>query len=256
MVRKSGVGFLLGLVFVLSTCTSAFSQTLFKQDNAYASLNVGLTFLNDIDFGAEASQGNRTVTAGGKLTYDTGASVSATYGYILSSLVRTELELGYMEMDHDAVKGEVTLTSGGNTLATVGGEAALSGEVETLTGLASVIFTPSASGIRDTLSKVPFLDLLNDLPLGNFTPLVGGGIGFADWEDNIKSASTSAGTLTINGEESDTDFLAAVLAGLEYNVGQNLTAQVTYRHLWIDSGADGVDDAEADNVSASLAWLF
>ena len=92
MVRKNGVGFLLGLVFVLSTCTSAFSQTLFKQDNAYASLNVGLTFLNDIDFGAEASQGNRTVTAGGKLTYDTGASVSATYGYILSSLVRTELE--------------------------------------------------------------------------------------------------------------------------------------------------------------------
>ena len=256
MVRKNGVGFLLGLVFVLSTCTSAFSQTLFKQDNAYASLNVGLTFLNDIDFGAEASQGNRTVTAGGKLTYDTGASVSATYGYILSSLVRTELELGYMEMDHDAIKFDGTLTSGGNTLATVGGEAALSGEVETLTGLASVIFTPSASGIRDTLSKVPFLDLLNDLPLGNFTPLVGGGIGFADWEDNIKSASTSAGTLTINGEESDTDFLAAVLAGLEYNVGQNLTAKVTYRHIWVDSGKGGVDDAEADNVSASLAWLF
>ncbi|MDP7611321.1 MAG: outer membrane beta-barrel protein, partial [Nitrospinaceae bacterium] len=112
------------------------------------------------------------------------------------------------------------------------------------------------SGIRDTLSKVPFLDLLNDLPLGNFTPLVGGGIGFADWEDKVKSATTSAGTLPINGEASDTDFLAAVLAGLEYNVGQNLTAKVTYRHLWIDSGADGVDDAEADNVSASLAWLF
>jgi opacity protein-like surface antigen len=251
MVRKSGVGFLLGLVFVLSTCTSAFSQTLFKQDNAYASLNVGLTFLNDIDFGAEASQGNRTVTAGGKLTYDTGASVSATYGYILSSLVRTELELGYMEMDHDAIKFDGTLTSGGNTLATVGGEAALSGEVETLTGLASVIFTPSASG----LEGIPFLGLLNGL-LGNFTPLVGGGIGFADWEDKVKSATTSAGTLPINGEESDTDFLAAVLAGLEYNVGQNLTAKVTYRHIWVDSGKNGFDDAEADNVSASLAWLF
>ena len=256
MVRKSGVGFLLGLVFVLSTCSSAFSQTLFKQGNSYASLNVGLTFLNDIDFGADASAGNHTVSAAGELTFDTGASAGATVGYIVSNLVRTELELVYTEMDHDAVKGEVTLTSGGNTLATVGGEAALNGEVETLYGLASVIFTPSASGIRDTLSKVPFLDLLNDLPLGNFTPLVGGGIGFADWEDNIKSASTSAGTLTINGEASDTDFLAAVLAGLEYNVGQNLTAKVTYRHIWVDSGKGGVDDAEADNVSASLAYLF
>ena len=248
MVRKNGVGFLLGLVFVLSTCTSAFSQTLFKQGNSYASLNVGLTFLNDIDFGAEASQGNRTVTAGGKLTYDTGASVSATYGYILSSLVRTELELGYTEMDHDKATGSATLTAGGNTLAC---ECSVDGEVESIYGLASVIFTPSASG----LEGIPFLGLLNGL-LGNFTPLVGGGIGFADWEDNIKSASTSAGTLTINGEASDTDFLAAVLAGLEYNVGQNLTAKVTYRHIWVDSGKNGFDDAEADNVSASLAWLF
>ena len=251
MARKTRVGFLLSLVFVLSTCSSAFSQTLFKQGNSYASLNVGLTFLNDIDFGAEASQGNRTVTAAGKLTFDTGASVGATYGYILSSLVRTELELVYMEMDHDAIKVEGTLTSGGNTLQTVSGEASLNGEIETLNGLASVIFTPSASG----LEGIPFLGLLSGL-LGNFTPLVGGGIGFADWEDKVKSATTSAGTLTINGEASETDFLAAVLAGLEYNVGQNLTAQVTYRHLWIDSGKDGIDDAEADNVSASLAYLF
>ena len=256
MVRKNGVGFLLGLVFVLSTCTSAFSQTLFKQDNAYASLNVGLTFLNDIDAGADLNYAGVTANAAGEHQFDTGASVSATYGYILSSLVRTELELGYTEMDHDKAVGTLTLTSGGNTLASVGGELNVDGEIETLYGLASVIFTPSASGIRDTLSKVPFLDLLNDLPLGNFTPLVGGGIGFADWEDKVKSATTSAGTLTINGEESDTDFLAAVLAGLEYNVGQNLTAKVTYRHIWVDSGKNGFDDAEADNVSASLAWLF
>jgi len=251
MVRKSGVGFLLSLVFVLSTCSSAFSQTLFKQDNAYASLNVGLTFLNDIDAGADLNYAGVTANAAGEYQFETGTSVSATYGYILSSLVRTELELGYTEMDHDKAVGTLTLTSGGNTLASVGGEVNVDGEVETLYGLASVIFTPSTSG----LEGIPFLGLLNDL-LGNFTPLVGGGIGFADWEDKIKSASTSAGTLIINGEESDTDFLAAVLAGLEYNVGQDLTAKVTYRHIWVDSGKGGVDDAEADNVSASLAYLF
>jgi opacity protein-like surface antigen len=251
MVRKSGVGFLLSLVFVLSTCSSAFSQTLFKQDNAYASLNVGLTFLNDIDAGADLNYAGVTANAAGEYQFETGTSVSATYGYILSSLVRTELELGYTEMDHDKAVGTLTLTSGGNTLASVGGEVNVDGEVETLYGLASVIFTPSTSG----LEGIPFLGLLNDL-LGNFTPLVGSGIGFADWEDKIKSASTSAGTLIINGEESDTDFLAAVLAGLEYNVGQDLTAKVTYRHIWVDSGKGGVDDAEADNVSASLAYLF
>jgi opacity protein-like surface antigen len=251
MVRKSGVGFLLSLVFVLSTCSSAFSQTLFKQDNAYASLNVGLTFLNDIDAGADLNYAGVTANAAGEYQFETGTSVSATYGYILSSLVRTELELGYTEMDHDKAVGTLTLTSGGNTLASVGGEVNVDGEVETLYGLASVIFTPSTSG----LEGIPFLGLLNDL-LGNFTPLVGGGIGFADWEDKVKSATTSAGTLIINGEESDTDFLAAVLAGLEYNVGQDLTAKVTYRHIWVDSGKGGVDDAEADNVSASLAYLF
>ena len=251
MTKKTGVGFLLSLVFVVSTCSSAFSQTLFKQGNSYASLSLGLTFLNDIDFSADASAGNHTVNAAGELTFDTGASAGVTIGYILSNLVRTELELGYTEMDYDEVKGELTLTSGGATLATVGGAAALSGEIETLNGLASVIFTPSASG----LEGIPFLGLLSGL-LGNFTPLVGGGIGFADWEDKIKSATDGTTTLTINGEESDTDFLAAVLAGLEYDVGQNLTAKVTYRHIWVDSGKNGFDDAEADNVSASLAYLF
>ena len=248
MARKTGVGFLLSLVFVVSTCSSAFSQTLFKQGNSYASLNVGLTFLNDIEFGTGLNYAGVTVDVAGEAQFKTGASVSATYGYILSSLVRTELELGYTEMDHDKATGPATLTAGGATLAC---ECSVDGEVESIYGLASVIFTPSASG----LEGIPFLGLLSGL-LGNFTPLVGGGIGFADWEDKIKSATDGTTTLTINGEESDTDFLAAVLAGLEYDVGQNLTAKVTYRHIWVDSGKNGFDDAEADNVSASLAYLF
>ena len=256
MARKTGVGFLLSLVFVVSTCSSAFSQTLFKQDNAYASLNVGLTFLNDIEFGTGLNYAGVTVDVAGEAQFKTGASVSATYGYILSSLVRTELELGHTKMDADKAVGTLTFTSGGTTLSSVGGELALDGEVRSTYGLASVIFTPSASGIRDAISEVPFLNLLNNLPLGNFTPLVGGGIGFADWEAKLNSATDGTTTLTINGEEDDTDFLAAALVGLEYNVGQNLTAKVTYRHLWVDSGKNGYDDAEADNVIGSLAYRF
>ena len=257
MVRKSGVGFLLGLVFVLSTYSSAFSQTLFKQGNSYASLNVGLMLLNDIAHTSDANFGGvLTVDAAGEAQFDAGTSISGTVGYILNSLVRTELELGHTKMDADKAVGTLTFTSGGTTLSSVGGELALDGEVRSTYGLASVIFTPSASGIRDAISEVPFLNLLNNLPLGNFTPLVGGGIGFADWEAKLNSATDGTTTLTINGEEDDTDFLAAALVGLEYNVGQNLTAKVTYRHLWVDSGKNGYDDAEADNVIGSLAYRF
>ena len=52
MVKKTGVGVLLSLVFVLFTYSSAVADTpVFnsKDGKLYASINVGLTILNDLD---------------------------------------------------------------------------------------------------------------------------------------------------------------------------------------------------------------
>jgi opacity protein-like surface antigen len=248
MVRKSGVGFLLGLVFVLSTCSVAFSNPLnlnFKKENVYLSLNAGAVFLNDISFSDSASGWGVTVNAAGEQTYDTGASISGTVGYILNNFVRTEFEFGHTQMDHDKAKGSITYTVGGAGTAYTG-EVNVVGEIDAYYGLASVLVTPF--GPR-TISDLPFLDLL---PFDKFTPFIGGGIGFVDWEDKV----TSIGTQEVNGKESDTDFQAAMSAGLDFDLNQNYIARIKYSHAWVDSGKKGADDAEADSIQGSLSYSF
>ena len=66
------------------------------------------------------------------------------------------------------------------------------GEVEALYGLANVILTPLGSQFFEGTK---------------LTPLVGGGIGFVDWDEEIKSISSAGTTLTVNAKESDTDLL-------------------------------------------------
>ena len=77
MIRKTGVGFLLSLVFVLFAYSSAVADTpVFnsKDGNWYGSINAGVTFLNDIGVSASASGSGYTVSAAFDLTYDEGAS--------------------------------------------------------------------------------------------------------------------------------------------------------------------------------------
>ena len=250
MTKKTGVGFLLGLVFVLSTCSSAFSQTLFKQGNSYASLNVGLTFLNDLDFDlAGQTQHGFTGTGTGTGSFDTAVSYGGAIGYVISDFVRTELELGYQEIEYDRVEvsGGTITNSVGTAVTYAAGGYNVDGEIDALTVSANVILTPFGPGTLN--NDLPFLELL---PLDQVTPLIGGGIGFVDWEDEIKTV----GAHTVNSKEDDTDLLVSIMAGLEYTSSQQVTWAIKYRHSWTDTGKNGVEDAEADNVSASLAWLF
>ena len=247
MLRKTGVGFLLSLVFVLFTYSSAFADTPqfnFKKDNVYGAINAGATILNDLDFGADLNYAGVTTTVAGTATFDTGASISGTIGYILNELFRVEFELGYTEMDHDKaeVGATITFTSGGSTLTKTGsGTIDVSGQVEALYGLTNVILTPLGS---------------KSFGNGKLTPLIGGGIGFVDWEDTINSLSSGGTTLTVNGEESATDFASNITAGLEYSQSENLSIGFRYRHVWINSGKNGVEDSEADNIAGTLTYRF
>ena len=241
MIRKTGFRVLLSLVFVLFTYSFAFAQTPefnFKKDNVYLSLKAGVAILNDIDFSQSLSYAGVTANASGTSEYDQGYSISGTIGYILNKLTRIEFELGFAEMDHDKATGAITFTSGGTTLATVGGSVNVIGEVKALTGTTNLLFTPFGS------------------KFGGVTPFIGGGIGFVDWEVNIDSISAGGTTLVINGQETDTDFLSAIIAGLEYDHSDNIVLAIEYRHAWADTGKGGVDDAEADNMVGSFRYRF
>jgi len=243
MLRKTGVGFLLSLVFVLFAYSSAVADTpVFnsKDGKVYASVNVGLTILNDLDFdlAGQTSHG-ATGTGTGTASFDTAVSFGGAIGYVISDFVRTELELGYQKIDYDKVdlSGGTYTPSGAATVTYAAGAYNVNGEIDALTVSTNVILTP----------------LGNKTLLGvSVTPLVGVGIGFVDWEDELKSVDTQ----TVNGTEEDTDLLVSIMAGLEYTSSQQVTWAIKYRHSWADTGKDGVDDAEMDNIVANLKIAF
>jgi len=244
MVRKSGVGFLLGLVFVLSTYSVAFSNPLnlnFKKDKVYGSINVGLTFLNDLDYDlAGQTQHGFTGTGTGTGSFDTAVSYGGAIGYVISDFIRAELELGYQKIDYDKVEvttGGTITNSAGAAVTYTTGNYSVSGEIDALTVSTNVILTPLGN---------------KNLFGVSITPLVGAGIGIVDWEDDIKTV----GTHTVNSKEDDTDLLVSIMAGLEYTSSQWVTWAIHYRHAWVDSGKNGVDDAEADNVMANIKIAF
>ena len=243
MVKKTAVGFLLSLVFVLFSYTSAVADTpVFnsKDGKWYASINAGITILNDIGVSASASGGGYTLTAKADLTFDEGASFGGALGYVISDFVRAELELGFESLEHDKVKGTLDITSSGTTTS-IAGEAGLTGEIDAFTALANVILTP----------------LGNKTLFGaSVTPLVGAGIGFVDWEDEITGIIVNGVTTAASGKSDGTDLLVSIMAGLEYASSQQVTWAIKYRHGWADTGKNGVEDVEFDNISANLKIAF
>ncbi len=244
MVKKGGVGFLLSLIFVLFAYSSAVADTpVFKSNDGkwYGSINAGVTILNDLDFdlAGQTSHGS-TGTGTGTASFDTAVSFGGAVGYVVSDFVRTELELGFEHIEHDKIKGTVDFTSASSTTS-VTGEAGLTGEIDAFTALANVVLTP----------------LGNKTLLGvSVTPLVGAGIGIVDWEDEITSIEINGVSTAVTSKVDDTDLLVSIMAGLEYTSSQQVTWAIEYRHAWADTGKNGVEDAEADNIMANLKIAF
>jgi opacity protein-like surface antigen len=239
MLRKIGVGFLLSLVFVLFTYSSAVADTpVFKSNDGkwYGSINAGVAILNDVDFSVDGSLWGATWTAAGSYSFDPGASFGGALGYVISDLVRAEIELGYQSVEYDKVEISGNVTYGGSTQA-YGGEADLKGDIDALHFLTNVILTP----------------LGNKTLFGaSVTPLLGAGIGFFDYESKI----TAIGTQTATSEVSNTDLLVSIMAGLEYASSQQVTWAIKYRHGWIDSGRNGAEDSAIDNIGANVNIAF
>jgi opacity protein-like surface antigen len=234
--------FLIGLICAFLAPTNVFAgNAQFEKGDFYASVNAGVAILNDVDYSASLSSQGLTASLAGTLTFDNAASISGTAGYIINKWVRAEFELGYASFDHDKAKGTGSLTVSGTTLASVSGEIDVKGDVDTLTGQGSVLFTPFQS-----------------IAVGNgsLTPLFGGGIGFVDWEDTVDSISAGGTTVTVNGTAEHTDAIYNITAGLEYSHSQNLFVGIRYRHVWADSGRNGFEDSEVDNITGNLTYRF
>ena len=237
--------FLIVLICVFIAPANVFAGSFhFEKGDFYASVNAGYTILNDIDFGSNLNTQGITVNAAGTSTYDGGFSISGTAGYTINKWARAEFELGYAEFDHDKVNLSVSgsITSGGTTTAVNGSaDIDIKGEVETLSGQGSVLFTPFGTIAAGD---------------GLITPLFGGGIGFVNWKDTVDSYSVGGVTTTLNSSVSHTDAIYNMTAGLEFSNIKNWFIGVRYRHMWVDTGKNGYEDATVDNFMGTYTYRF
>ena len=85
-----------------------------------------------------------------------------------------------------------------------------------------------------------------------FTPYLGGGIGLVRIVDSVDKI----GTLTVNGEETNTDIAANLIAGFDMPLSDSAKAGLRYRYFWADNGNKGIDDATAHALMATAVINF
>ena len=228
MNKTISVVFAVGVVVFSGVMFSSAKAA--EKGSTYIRLQPTHVIFDDIGFSQSLSGYGVTVTANGDFSFDAGYGISGAYGHKLSKNFSMETEIGYSSVDYDAVNINATFTSGGSTF-TSSGKADVKGQVDMLTTLVNFIFSA---------------------PGRNFSPYVGGGIGFVSFWDEINSI----GTLTVNGEESGTTILANSILGFDYKMTDDVALGLQYRYVWAASGHDGVDDATAQVIALSAKIKF
>lgn len=213
------------------------SDKSFTDSKAYIGISSGAVLPIDLDYSGSGSVANVSFSAAGSAEFDEGYTVSGLFGYKWNDCLRTELEFGHSAIDAAKVTGSGTATYGGSTY-TVTGSANIDADIDVFYGLANVYINPLSH--TDLFSNV------------SVQPYIGAGVGFAD----ITTTVDKIGTLTVGSSEDNTDLLVNAVAGFEYELVDNITADLRYRYFWVDSGRNGFEDGEAHSVNGSLRYSF
>ncbi|SDH09386.1 outer membrane protein [Roseospirillum parvum] len=219
----------------LATTTPARAgEMTFAEGRAYVGLEGGAALPADIGVSAATTSGGVTVTGSGEISLDTGLAIGLIGGYQITEWLVGEAELAYAQFDYESISGSVTFNDGTSAVV-VNGSAPVDGDITTVIGMANLLFTP----LVDTS--------------GHIQPFIGGGIGFASYDDTV----TSIGGTTLTGaSSSDTVFAWQFKTGIEVAVGDDITVGGRYGYLTALSGTDYTDDLAAHTLMVDATWRF
>ena len=220
---------------------SLFADTYSVNDKLYFGIGGGIISPTDVEIKTTTAQTANNVTFSanidGEFEFETGYQITGLVGYRLSDSLSFESEIGYSMFDYDKLNLTVggTATSGG---ATFTGEANSSYIVDGSISAFSMVFGPSFD--FDFNRKVEFV--------------LGGGIGFASYNDEIKSVGNSSG---FSYSEDQTDFAAKLKGGLNYSLDSKSFIQGDYGFNFVDSSIENVtDDFTAHSFNAKFVINF
>lgn len=215
------------------------ADTYSVSNNFYVGLGAGMISPNNVDIDVSAGTYNGvTLTDGFKaeIEFDSGYQITGLLGYRLNEYLSFETELGYSKFDYDKLN------------VTVGGTAT-SGNVTATYGTGSLIVDGSISAFSMIFGPTLDFDVYE-----NFELLLGGGIGFSSYNDEIKSVGGSTG---LSYDEDFTDFAAKFKTGANYSFTEQTYLQATYGFNYVDSGVDNfTDDFTAHSFNAKLVFNF
>mgnify|MGYP002823448767 FL=1 len=231
----------LSIIAISSLPLVSQADTYNVSDKFYVGLGAGMISPNNIDLKASQSVAVNGLTfsadATGELSFDNGYQITGLLGYRINEFLSFETELGYTNFDYDKLTGSETynITSGGQTFSfTAGGTADVDGNISAF----SMIFGPTLD-----------FDVYENLEL-----LLGGGIGFSSYNDEVKSI----GGVNIGFDEDYTNFAAKFKTGANYSFTEQTYVQATYGFNYVDSNIENLtsSDFTAHSFNAKVVFNF
>lgn len=193
---------------------------------AYVGMGAGVVIPEDLH-----ATFSGVVAGTGDLSFKAGPAFTGSIGYHLTDYLATEGEIGFATFDEDKFSG---------TIGGVSGSAAIDGRVNTVVGFGSLIVTP--------------------LGRAGFSPYIGAGAGFANFDEKVNSI----GGIAVNSSSNETDFAANFLAGFDVPVGGRWSVGARYRFIWVNTASTSTsagvttkqDDFTAHVITATAKFRF
>ena len=239
MIRKTGVGFLLSLVFVLFTYSSAVAEW-------YVGGAVGVAMPQDVD-DLSASSGGYSLGIS-EFSPDSSFTGGVKVGYFFEKTPYLGVEINWSISEPDTDKETVFATITGTPTGAYAGQT--SGDFLGAVDVAS-------------LSSFSFLAMLRatdedaKAKYNGIQPYLGLGITVSTLDVNSVTAYTTAGALIGTGTgDSTTDVGFALSAGLNYTVSDNIKVYSEYGFETVDYEFDSLDGLVTEVNPQASSLMF
>ena len=219
-------------ILTLSAALLCITNNTYASDEATSpspELVIGSIIPSSVGASASASGYGFTVNAAYDLEFKNGFFAGIAYPHHTAEGSATELLVGYGALSYDKIKGTVTVTDGGSSVA-VSGSAAVKGDIKALAAVYS-------------------------WKTGHDGLYAGGGLGAALVSDEVNSIG---GNASISGKESGVVPVGTVQAGYRLSgSGDNpMNIDVSYRYLHFLSGQKGLSDLTASSIFVNVSIPF
>ena len=239
MIRKTGVGFLLSLVFVLFTYSSAVAEW-------YVGGAVGIAMPQDVD-DLSASAGGYSLGIS-EFSPDTSFTGGVKVGYFFEKTPYLGVEINWSMSEPDVDKETVTATISGTATGIYAGQT--SGDFLGSVDVAS-------------LSSFSFLAMLRatdedaKAKYNGIQPYLGLGFTVSTLDVNSASAHSTAGALIGTGTgDSATDVGFALTGGLNYLIANNIKIYSEAQFGSVDYEFGSIDGLKTELTGQNSSLMF